>query len=212
MKGKRSPDDYFDELKNEDRSFLELTKTSDDYQENYSDPEKEAKTWCSYMERGFRASRILAGTDTATRINSPAHFPGGGTSIEALQPDELAGRYYFIDADAGALNQDMIAAYKDEPFLFIRGEHSVTELPEDLFMLLLELHAKIWIAAGEFIIKGEPGFFFKKKLAEKGKFLVENLEMDAARSVTGNGYASALPLGLMKTPGAPCRLFVLPDR
>ncbi len=210
-------DHLSDELKNRKHSFIDLTKPLDNTLETYSsqeysDPELEVKTWCSYMERGFRVSRIKMGSQTGTHIDAPAHFIEGGEFMERLRPDELMGRYYYIDAAAIIPGDGIFTGYNGEQFIFISGSIPVTELPEGIFMQLLELPAKIWIAAGEFTIKGRPEFFFNRSLAEKGKFLVENLDLNAVRSVTGNGYAFALPLKLMDTPGAPCRLIVLPDQ
>jgi hypothetical protein len=36
--------------------------------EDYKNPELKGKTWCSYMERGFRASRTI--TDTQSGVNT----------------------------------------------------------------------------------------------------------------------------------------------
>lgn len=217
MKSNQSFENCFNELQNRNDSFIDLTRPLDDSleiysSEGYSDPELEIKTWCSYMEKGFRVSRIMMGTQTGTHIDAPAHFIEGGAFVNNLQTSDLMGRYYYIDAATGRFDKDTVSGFRDEPFLFIRGGRGATELTEKFFMLLLDLSAKIWITAGEFTIKEKPGFYFNRKLAEKGKFLVEDIDMNAAETVTGNGYAFALPLKLMDTPGAPCRLIVLPDK
>lgn len=215
MKLKQSPEDYCNEQIKENNSIIDLTKNSESAlkihsPEEYNNP---AKTWCSYMERGFRVSRNITGLQIGTHISAPARFTEGGESIENLLPDELAGRFYYIDAVTGFLNvRDMLRAYSGEPFLFIKGNNSVTVLPEEFFMLILKLFPKIWIIAGEFIIEGKPELFFKRSLAMEGKYIIENPDMNAAGAVMGNGHASVRLVSMVDSACAQCRVFVLPDK
>jgi len=89
MKGKPS----LDHLRNENAS-VDLTKPLVITPEinspgEYNDPELKNKTWCSYMEKGFRVSRIIMDTQTGTHIDAPAHFSEGETHADKLQPDKL---------------------------------------------------------------------------------------------------------------------------
>ena len=211
MKVESLSENYFGELKNENNSIIDLTALIENTGEISSPDEyiNPAKTWCSYMEREFRATRIMTGTKTGTHITAPANFTDGGLSINTLLPCDLKGKYFYIDADAGSLNRDMTREHRVEPFLFIRGCDPATELTEEFFKHLLDLPAKLWIAAGEFIIKGKPDLYFNQEIAREGKFLVEDINMNTARSVRGSGYAFVQPLKPMESSVSPCRLIVL---
>ena len=210
MKGKP----FSGNIKNGNNPGIDLTRSIENTlkinsSEEYINP---AKTWCSYMEREFRASRIMAGAESGTRIDATASMADGAGFADRMQPVEFTGRYYYIDTAAWSPDKDPFTGYNNELFLFLKGGLFITELPEELFIHLLELPAKIWIAAGEFIIKGKPGFYFKQRLSEEGKFIIEDIDMNAAGSVAGNGDASAQPLRLIDTTCASCRLIVFPDK
>lgn len=216
MDNKPSFNNFSDLLNNGTNQVIDLTKSLDDTLEiyssdDYSDPELEVKTWCSYMERGFRVSRIMMGTQTGTHIDAPSHFVDGGAFLHDLEPRELMGRYFFIDSTERILNRNIIEAYDKEPFLFIRGKESVIELKKDLFTLLLDLDARIWIAAGLFTLEGEDEFSFNRGAALRGKYIVEDLDMSAASLINRNGYIFTMPLRLVNTSGAPCRVIAVQD-
>lgn len=63
MKDKASFENFSDNSGNENTSddpIKTLENRLETYSsEEYSDPELKNKTWCSYMERGFRASRNI---------------------------------------------------------------------------------------------------------------------------------------------------------
>jgi len=86
MKGKPSFENSSDHFRNENTS-VEPVKHSDNTPEIYSPEEyhkteKRNKTWCSYMERGFRASRITTGTPAGTNVSVSAHFAEEETSMD----------------------------------------------------------------------------------------------------------------------------------
>ena len=217
MKDKTSLENSFNKFIEKNSSFIDLTKPLDNSLEiyssdDYSDPELEIKTWCSYMERGFHVSRILMGTQTGTHIDAPAHFVDGGAQMESLMTGDLAGRYYFINTVDAASYKKIAEDYTGEPFIFLKGNTDTVELQEELFNCLLELVAKIWVAAGNFTVIGKDKFHFNRVIALKGKFLVEDLDPVKSLSITRSGCIFAMPLKLMQTSGAPCRVIAVEDR
>ena len=59
-------------------------------QEEYNIPEREVKTWCSFMERGFRASRIMQDKQSGTHTEASTDLIEEETSMKKLQPEEPA--------------------------------------------------------------------------------------------------------------------------
>lgn len=217
MKEKPSIEISFKKFIEKNNSFIDLTKPLDNSLEiyssdDYSDPELEIKTWCSYMERGFHVSRILMGTQTGTHIDAPAHFVDGGAQMDSLMTGDLMGRYYLINVSDAISYKKISEEYTGEPFIFLKGHAGVIELPEELYNRLLELDAKIWVSAGECTVHGKEKFYFNRGIALKGKFLVEDLDPEKALSITKAGCIFALPLRLMRTSGAPCRVIAVEDQ
>lgn len=56
--------------------------------EGYNIPEREVKTWCSFMESGFRASRNMMNKQPGTHTEVPADVIEEETSIKKLQPEK----------------------------------------------------------------------------------------------------------------------------
>jgi kynurenine formamidase len=54
-------------------------------------------------------------------------------------------------------------------------------------------------------------FHFNRALAEADKYLVENVDEETAMKVKSGGEIFALPLRLVSTSGAPCRVIVRQD-
>ena len=86
MKGKPSFENSSDHFRDENTS-VEPAKLSDNSlkiysPEEYHKPGKENKTWCSYMEKGFRASRTI--TDTNTGTDEPVPSPAGESETSAI--------------------------------------------------------------------------------------------------------------------------------
>ncbi|HPS87843.1 MAG TPA: hypothetical protein PLY36_13920 [Spirochaetota bacterium] len=83
----------FDHVRNENAS-VDLKKPlvnnpEINSSEEYKDPELKNKTWCSYMEREFRASRNMMEKQSGTHTEAPADVIGEETSKKQLQPDQF---------------------------------------------------------------------------------------------------------------------------
>jgi len=179
----------------------------------YRDPPVDIRTWCTVEEQGFWVSKLTLGTQTGTHIDAPAHFATGAETLDGLPVDHLMGRYCLLDvfeSNAGKLAEQVNALYDDEPILFIRCNDSPIRIALSDFELLCALPCRVWVLAGEISVEGEDAFFFNRRIAEKGIFLVEDLDLDAARQVQPGGRIVIMPLRLSGLSGSPCRVVVQP--
>jgi arylformamidase len=176
---------------------------------DYRDPPLVVTPWCAVAERGFRVDAVALGTQTGTHIDAPSHFDPGGDDLDALPIDALIGRYALIDLPAGG---DLAAAYRGEPILFVRApDDGPAAIAPDALAALLALPPRVWVVAGTVAVRGAPPLEFHRALARAGRYLVEELDPDAARAVAPGGELLALPLALVGTSGAPCRVVVRYD-
>jgi len=66
----------------------------------------------------------------------------------------------------------------------------------------------VWVIIHDIQVSGRDIFYFNRALAEADKYLVENVDEQAAMQVKSGGEIFALPLRLTSTSGAPCRVVV----
>lgn len=202
---------------------LDLTRRLDHslkiYEDNdYSDPPFICSEWSTIERQGYRVSRLELGSQTGTHIDAPAHFEPAGATLDSLSIERLMGKYYLLDlpekADKEIVVADMTAGDVKETILFLRTHHRQTcQITAEALDALIARPPLVWALAGQVTIRGEPDFEFHHALARAGKFLVEDLDLAAAAQVPPRGEIFALPLALVGTSGAPCRVVVreLPD-
>jgi len=199
------------------RTIIDLTKPLDGslviYRSGeYSDPSFRCSEWCSVEVQGYRVSRLELGTQTGTHIDAPAHFMAGGATLETLPIDRLMGAYFLVDLpDCGDVHsiQNLSAGYAQEPILLLRtGPGGIARLTADALRVLVGLPPVVWVLAGVIEVVDAFGFAFNRVVAEAGKFLIEDLNEENAAMVPRRGEVFALPLRLMGTSGAPCRVVV----
>lgn len=196
--------------------LIDLTKRMDDAlgiyaEDGYSDPPLVIEDWCSIMERGFRVSRLELGTQTGTHIDAPAHFAEGAATLDALDPAALIGPYLALRPSDWANEAAWRAAagrHRGEGILFLLADTPTAALPEAAFDRFLALGCPVWATASEIDIPGAPALHFHQRLAERGIYLIEDLDREAAREVSDTGEMIALPLRLIGTSGAPCRVVI----
>lgn len=197
--------------------ILDLTKPIDAAIEiyataTYSDPPFECREWCSVNDQGFRVSELRLGTQTGTHIDAPAHFDAHGATLEALSPVHLIGRYFLLDLPAyGTIETvtTLCSSIADEGILFIRTPLQTSScLTLDALIYLLQLAPPLWVVDGSVTIADAPEFTFYQQLAKAGKYWVEDLDRPTAQKIHPNGEIFALPLALVGTSGAPCRVLV----
>lgn len=198
-------------------AILDLTHPMDDglpiyAEEGYSDPPFERAAWCSIESRGFQVSSVRMGTQTGTHIDAPAHFVAGGATLDALPVDRLMGGYALIDLPgAGAVPDALRSGAEGASILFLRAPaaESARLSPAGLDALL-RAPAGVWVVDGSIEVEGRPALEFHRRLAAAGIYLIEDLRREAARAVQPGGELIALPLALVGTSGAPCRVVVRP--
>lgn len=179
---------------------------------SYSDPEFEVTAWTSIDAQGFRVSFIRMGTQTGTHLDAPAHFLSEGDCLEALDSSCMMGSYYLADlgkySDIEAV-QEVCSGYGNEKILFIRAfESSTSALRKDALDVLLSLPPVLWVVAGQIEVLDREKYGFHRILAESGKYLVEDLDSEAAMLVRPGGEIFAFPLRMEGTSGSPCRVIV----
>lgn len=181
-------------------------------QGDYRDPEFSCSKWCTIEEHGYSVSALAMGTQTGTHIDAPAHFDSAGSCLDALSLDKLIGSYYLVDLPAkvnSQVSKAICASYAQESLLFMRClEFGHSLVAGDALELLLALPPAVWVLDGEVDLSDAAPLEFHRLLARAGKFLVENLDSQAARKVRPGGELFALPLPLIGASGSPCRVVV----
>lgn len=174
-------------------------------EEGYSDPPIEIAPWCSIKAQGFAVNALRLGTQSGTHIDAPAHFHDKGATLEALPADNLLGPYSLIDLRKGQPLPALPAASKAILLLDARGGARISDAMMDA---LLRLPAPLWVMAGEISIAGAAPLRFHERLAEAGRYLVEDLADAPMTDFPQTGEIIALPLALQGTTGSPCRVLL----
>jgi kynurenine formamidase len=197
--------------------MLDLTKPINNSLEiytenNYRDPDFSCIEWSTVEKQGYRVSALSLGTQTGTHIDAPSHFDSSGKCLEALPLEKLIGCYFLLDLPKDT-NEGQVktfcASYSEEAILFVRSDESgVSFITRQALDILLELPSIVWVLDGDVrVVNGSP-LEFHRLLALRGKYLIENLNTEMARRVRRGGELIALPLALVGTSGAPCRVVV----
>jgi kynurenine formamidase len=180
----------------------------------YSDPPLQVETWCTIREQGYWVARVCLGTQTGTHIDAPAHFYEAGETLEQLPVEQLMGRFFRLPLDAQveiASLHELLRGYEGEPILFLACRSGHTELTAPALETLCALPARVWVLHGAINVRDQPPLHFHRRIAQKQKYLVEDLDVDAAGQVDRGGTLMALPLNLLGVSGAPCRVVAILD-
>lgn len=191
--------------------WIDLTRPIDSLlpvyaEDGYRDPPVRAHRWCAVGTRGYEVWRLELGSQSGTHIDAPAHFVAGGARLETLDPGHLIGRYYHVhtrNLAAVPIRPDGT----DAPILFLDASEEPA-IAADALEALLALPCLVWVMAGEAQVTGGDRFHLHRRLAEAGRFLIEDLDPGAVSFVPTCGEMVALPLRLHGTSGAPVRLLV----
>jgi kynurenine formamidase len=191
--------------------LIDLTKIMDKdlsiyTEDNYADPPLEVETWCAIQEQGYKVSRLSMGTQTGTHIDAPAHFAENGVTLEALPLSSLISKYLLVDLDRIS---DARLNHNGETILFLKSaQESGSEISKEFFESLLALPCPVWVIVYDVRVTGCEFLYFNQRLAEAGKFLIENVDEAAALQVKAGRELIALPLRLTGVSGSPCRVIV----
>ena len=194
--------------------YIDLTKKLDEstliYSEvDYIDPPFNISEWCKVPDQGFNVSKICMGTQTGTHIDAPAHFLDGGNTLECLDISDMIGNYWLLnEIQINRLSiSEITESNKNEKFIFLcNATGNSFKLDKDKLHALLSLPIKVWIIMQEIEVVGEDDYCFYRALAEKDKYLIEDLKY--IESIPENGEITALPLNLQKVSGSPCRVIL----
>lgn len=176
------------------------------HEENYSDPPFSVSPWCDIATQGYCVSRLELGTQTGTHIDAPRHFIADGDTLDQLPAQALAGNYLLIDINNTGTKKDR--KQRDASFLFLRFRDNGMLTEED-FSDLLKYSGLVWIVSGKPRVANKHHLEFHRELARAKKYLVEDLDNDAAWLVKPGGMAIVAPLRLEKVSGSPCRVLIL---
>ncbi|MBB5018529.1 kynurenine formamidase [Chitinivorax tropicus] len=189
-------------------SWLDLTRPMDRdlpiYREAvYADPAFEVTPWCDVTEQGYCVTQLCMGTQTGTHIDAPRHFIPSGKTLEHVELDWLVGPYHWVEVGLHDVSVEYRAAGPHMLFIRFRPQ---ARLSFEQFHALLAGPEPVWVLDGAPGIVGQDMFYFHRTLAAHGKFLVEDLQPDAAAKVGPGGELIAWPLRLVGTSGSPCRV------
>ena len=184
----------------------------------YRDPDLRVRTWSTIEEEGFWVSIISIGTQSGTHIDAPAHFKEGGPTLDALDPHQLWGRYLLIDLNEicteGVSQEEgpgllrTLGRYDGEPMAFMRGGPGTSLMKAETLEILCNSLSNVWVLSGSVEVAERGPYFFYRRIAEQGIYLIEDLDEEASRLVRPGGEIVALPLRLSGVSGSPCRVLV----
>lgn len=184
------------------RYLIDLTKPLDPSlvftTREYADPPISVSHWTSISESGFSVQKITLGTQSGTHIDAPSHFMEGGRTLDEIPLEALFGRYHYY-------RSGNTASYEGQKILLI--SNGACFLEEDLESLL-ELPIEVWVVGGSIKLEHKDPLAFHRLLAQRDKYLVEDIDEEKAREVPYDGGLFIAPLHLQGTSGAPCRVFV----
>lgn len=193
-------------------AIIDLTRvlnTAKIYREDgYSDPEIAITEWCDVAGQGYRVARLSLGTQSGTHIDAPAHFCADGATLEQLDVAHLMGRYFHLgpaDLATDAATTARLRHYDGEGILFVLSPQAAA-VTAPLLEHLLTLPCPLWVVAGTLRIRDRSETHLNLRLAETGRYLVEDLDPAGAARVSASGTITALPLRLEGVSGAPCRV------
>lgn len=176
----------------------------------YSDPPLEMTEWSSIAQEGFLVTRLILGTQSGTHIDAPGHFLENGALLETLPSDQLMGSYFLLnlsDETSCSFLLHSLKAYRDEKILFLRtAQNKSAKLTGRNVQEILSLPPALIVVSGDIQIENKEPFAFHRMVAEASKYLVEDLEQEAAKNVGVTGELFVFPLRLTGVSGSPCRV------
>lgn len=170
--------------------------------ENYSDPDFSATPWAGIEKDGYEVWKLGLGTQMGTHIDAPSHFVRGAATMDDFWPQDCIGIYrlvqaaHFGDADCG-----------DHSHLLIDGRRSDIVAVKALEHLL-RLPVKTLVLAGGLKVAHDDPLWFHRRVAEAGKFLVEDLCVPDNLAFEATGRIATVPLLLSGLSGSPTRVLV----
>ena len=189
--------------------WLDLTKPLDDSvtiygNEGYRDPDFHAAFWVGHAAEGFEVWQLSLGTQTGTHIDAPRHFDPNGATIDALNPDDCVGAYRLLRS--GEIGRCAEYDWSAVSAIVVDTRFDAPMAPEAI-EVLAECSPRLVVLVGEAPVAHPDPLFFHRKLAQAGRFLLEDARCDIG-TIPLEGRIIALPLRLVGLSGSPARLLL----
>lgn len=215
-------------------AWIDLTKPLDEttaiYAEGpYRDPNFAAELWASHAAHGYEVWRLELGTQSGTHIDAPRHFDLNGVTIDALRPEECMGSYRLVTVDdlsptsEGPQSATAMCHWNGVTALVLDARptgltsspqepsHKTASAPRMLTTEAVEAVAtcpcRLIVVIGEPSVAHSDPFYFHRRLAECGKFLVEDTREDSG-ILPREGQIVALPMRFTGLSGSPVRVLI----
>ncbi|MFT0848049.1 cyclase family protein [Actinomycetaceae bacterium L2_0104] len=189
--------------------WLDLTKPLDQSieiygEEGYRDPDFHTAPWVGHAAQGFEVWQLSLGTQTGTHIDAPRHFDPAGATIDALSPDDCVGAYRLLRS--GELGRCAEYEWTATTAVVVDTRSEAPMAPEAI-EILVECSPSLVVLIGEVLVAHRDPLLFHRKLAQAGKFLLEDTRCDIG-TIPREGRIVALPLRLVGLSGSPARLLL----
>lgn len=163
-------------------------------------------TWTDPDTSRFEVWALSLGTQMGTHIDAPSHFVAGAATMDVFDPQHCFGRFRRVDAAQSVVDQTTgVWAGVTHLFLDARADH---RLSVDDIEALLTLSPPIWVLAGQPSISHPDRLWFHQRLAEAGKFLIEDINTEGVDALPDQGEIVAAPLKLSGLSGSPIRVLM----
>ena len=169
----------------------------------YSDVPVRISSWSTVAGQGYATQRLVLGTQSGTHLDAPAHFVEGAETLDALPAGAGIGRFRLVPA-AG------LAGWRPEPGLIPLVDARAPVLPDAVaaVALLDPRRTPLVMLLGDPVCPGPDPYALNRALAERGVFVVEDLDEAALPADARQGRAVIGWPRLVGTSGAPCRVLL----
>lgn len=174
--------------------------------EGYSDPEFSAVLCASIGPQRYEAWLLGLATQMGTHIDAPSHFVSGGATMDEFLPEDCVGTYHVVTSKE-LTSSEWQPTWPDASHLFLdaRQLNVATTAAVDR---LLELPIKTIVMAGGLKVAHDDHLWFHQRVADLGKYLVEDLKTSDDQCIPLSGQIITTPLPLSGLSGSPTRVLV----
>lgn len=173
---------------------------------DYSDPDFAADRWASIEKDDYEVWRLGVSTQMGTHIDAPSHFVRGAVTMDGFLPQDCIGTYRLVTAEALS-GADWGIDWDMHSHLLLDARKNDVALIQNI-ETFLDLPVKTIVMAGELRVNHDDPHWFHRRLAEVGKFLVEDLCVPDDFQFGQLGQIATLPLPLTGLSGSPTRVLL----
>lgn len=174
--------------------------------DDYSDPQFASEHWASVADNGFEVWKLSLGTQMGTHVDAPSHFVTGAATLDDFNPQDCVGTYILVSAQ-DLTHAEFSLDWKNDTHLFLDARKEDVADPQAV-KTLLQLPVRVIVMAGGLRVDHDDPLWFHKEVARAGKFLVEDLMVDASLKLPTRGQIITAPLRLTGLSGSPARVLV----